>query len=1018
MHSERPFAALAPALLLAAVAVLAGEGCGLSLPEGIYGCEPADPATCPPGWHCGADLRCRASSDGGGDVDVPTEGDGDDSVDGGCDPTSCDDGNACNGVEACTIDGACVQTRPPADGAPCDRAAGPGHVVPGHCFVELCRPETCGNSITDSGEDCDDGNLVDGDGCDADCTVSCNFTEECDDGNACNGTEGCTGHRCVPGAAQLPDGTSCGDGLVCTGALCVPSWCGDGGTAPSTGEECDDGNDVTGDGCDPDCSWSCHTEADCSDLELCSGTELCDTETHACEPGIPAADGTPCLRSIGESGACRVGTCAGLDCGDGVVDPDEDCDDGNTTAGDGCEANCLWSCRTDAECSDLRTCDGIETCDPTEHRCLSGTPPPDGTECNRDTNPATREICLGGSCNLSICGDGFLDAVRLEECDDGNAVAGDGCEATTCTFSCGADADCGDEEACNGVETCDPASHACAPGAEVAGGTLCTMPGGEAGGCRSGSCVRRACGNGLLDPGEECDDGNLVVGDGCEASCLFSCHAGTDCREVPDDPCSSDSCATIPGGQRCERAFSTDACDDGDPCTADDVCDGAGVCRGRVIDADGDTYGPGAACGADCNDRAAGVHPGATETCNAADDDCNGVSDDGAGMTCIRGIGRSCLAAGSGGTTCVGTESCTASCVWTGSCVVTATETCNAADDDCDGLIDEGFACVLGRTETCTTLCGGSGSRTCGVGCTWGPCGGSLEVACNGCDDDGDGVTDEGTWCRVTGLPSTGDFLAIHGTAANDVWIVGQAGLILHWNGTTWSSVASGTTRALRSVWTMSSSAAWCAGDGGVILSWNGTAWATQASGTTSDLFAVWASSAMNAWAAGDDGRMLHFVASGWSPVMSGTGSPLRALRGSASDDILAAGDGETIRWWNGTAWSDRSDHAPRADFYALAGFVSTEMWVGGTSGAIARWNESRWTSTPAGTGNDILGMRSLGAGDAWYVGQGGICGRWDGTRWTATISGTSQDLHGVWGASAREVWAVGRAGTLVRRRE
>ena len=190
MRSERPLPALWPSLLLAAAAALAGAGCVVSLPEGVYGCDPADPASCPPGWHCGADLYCYASDDGGGDVDVPAEVDGDDSDDGGCDPTSCDDDNSCDGMEACTIDGACIETRPPAEGAPCDRAAGPGHVVPGHCFLELCRPDTCGNSITDSGEDCDDGNLVDGDGCDADCTVSCNFTEECDDGNACNGTEG------------------------------------------------------------------------------------------------------------------------------------------------------------------------------------------------------------------------------------------------------------------------------------------------------------------------------------------------------------------------------------------------------------------------------------------------------------------------------------------------------------------------------------------------------------------------------------------------------------------------------------------------------------------------------------------------------------------------------------------------------------------------------------------------------------------------------------------------------------
>ena len=45
-------------------------------------------------------------------------------------------------------------------------------------------------------------------------------------------------------------------------------------------------------------------------------------------------------------------------------------------------------------------------------------------------------------------------------------------------------------------------------------------------------------------------------------------------------------------------------------------------------DADGDGYGLGCARGPDCNDRDATVHPGASESCNQRDDDCNGLVDD------------------------------------------------------------------------------------------------------------------------------------------------------------------------------------------------------------------------------------------------------------------------------------------------------------------------------------------------------------------------------------------------------
>jgi len=32
------------------------------------------------------------------------------------------------------------------------------------------------------------------------------------------------------------------------------------------------------------------------------------------------------------------------------------------------------------------------------------------------------------------------------------------------------------------------------------------------------------CGDGVLDPGEECDDGNVVAGDGCSADCVVECE--------------------------------------------------------------------------------------------------------------------------------------------------------------------------------------------------------------------------------------------------------------------------------------------------------------------------------------------------------------------------------------------------------------------------------------------------------------------------------------------------------------
>jgi len=87
----------------------------------------------------------------------------------------------------------------------------------------------CGNWIIEEGEECDDGNNYNGDGCSANC-----MCEDCDD-------EG-----------------FCGDGII------------------QTGEECDDGNNYNGDGC----SASCKIE----DYDW-DENETDDNETDPIDPG-------------------------------------------------------------------------------------------------------------------------------------------------------------------------------------------------------------------------------------------------------------------------------------------------------------------------------------------------------------------------------------------------------------------------------------------------------------------------------------------------------------------------------------------------------------------------------------------------------------------------------------------------------------------------------------------------------------------------------------------------------------
>ncbi len=73
----------------------------------------------------------------------------------------------------------------------------------------------------------------------------------------------------------------------------------------------------------------------CDDGDPCT-TDRCDGESGKCS-SIPYADATPC--AVGK--VCVAGACK-ASCGNGAIDDGEDCDDGGTALGDGCDAVCAW----------------------------------------------------------------------------------------------------------------------------------------------------------------------------------------------------------------------------------------------------------------------------------------------------------------------------------------------------------------------------------------------------------------------------------------------------------------------------------------------------------------------------------------------------------------------------------------------------------------------------------------------------------------------------------------------------
>jgi len=190
---------------------------------------------------------------------------------------------------------------------------------------------TCGNNWIDYGEDCDFGR-------------TCRGTENqiIPDDRPCNDPDAET--QCIANGGTCETRLMRGCSLNCRnlGANAGGSTCGNNDIGD--GEDCDDGNNTSGDGCSANC--------------LHEGSRPAEQVVALCGNGYPLEPGESCEASGGKlPDSCDPDTCLNTGrrpclftssnpnprfcCGNGTVESGEDCDDGNSQSGDGCSAVCL-----------------------------------------------------------------------------------------------------------------------------------------------------------------------------------------------------------------------------------------------------------------------------------------------------------------------------------------------------------------------------------------------------------------------------------------------------------------------------------------------------------------------------------------------------------------------------------------------------------------------------------------------------------------------------------------------------
>lgn len=242
-------------------------------------------------------------------------------------------------------------------------------IIPSSQVIAVASaPCACGNGHVDVGEECDDGNRSNFDGCRYNCKLArcgdglTDPSEECDDGNGVSGD-------CCSATCQLEaDGSSCHQiGNLCIGGQCRAGLCSN--TGPIVCSPLD----------------QCHVAGTCNPAAGCSNPNKVN--------GTSCNDGNACT----QADSCQNGACTGSN--PRICAAQDQCHSAgicNPTTG-----MCPNPERPNGTaCNDGNQCTAADTC---QSGACVGTALADGNSCDDSNSCTLLDRCMGGMCAGTAC---------------------------------------------------------------------------------------------------------------------------------------------------------------------------------------------------------------------------------------------------------------------------------------------------------------------------------------------------------------------------------------------------------------------------------------------------------------------------------------------------------------------------------------------------------------------------------------------------------------------------------------
>ena len=223
---------------------------------------------------------------------------------------------------------------------------------------------------------------------------------------------------------------------------------------------------------------------------------------------------------------------------------------------------------------------------------------------------------------------------------------------------------------------------------------------------------------------------------------------------------------------------------------------------------------------------------------------------------------------------------------------------------------------------------------------------------------------------------------------------------------------------AIRGVWGSAMNNVYAVGSAGTLLHYDGSSWRMLTTRLGEDvMWDVWGAASNDIHAVGDNGAIWHYDGSGWSKMVSGTDVRLRGVSGLPSGEVYAVGDAGTIRRRIGANWLDEPQSVTTANLIAVWMAPTGEVYVltDDTSVSLIQRVGSSWVPVnrlPSINAHDIWGTSNE---DIFVVGSVGTIAHFTTVGgWDFTSPGGTETLYGVFGTSPSSVFAVGSNSTIL----